>query len=619
MKILKIRSLRARLFISFVIIIIIISGASCGLIFYLVQHDIILRSQEQARTYLETVDQFFRDEINKLRTVFLMLKLPVDTPELKQHLGLDYFFVKTDETYSPSPFVRLAMAGTPAGGFRIMKRDELLSYGEGLLRKSAIEIKDPPGGDTAAQTKLESAMVLEYAFLLPGGKPHQRKVLYGGYIINRDFSLIDQLHKLVFENKLYDGKPIGTITVFLHDIRIATNVLTDSGRRAIGTRVSGVVNDTVLVKGQTWIDRAFVVTDWYRTAYKPIKDYNGNTIGILYVGILERPFVDMIIRVYAFALVIFAGVIGIGMVLTIVLSRMIFKPLKAMLDATSGIARGDYTETVRLHSPMKEFDVFNSAFKRMARELNKREQRLKFSGEKLVSLNKSYLDLIGFVSHELKGILASTILNAYTVRDGFLGMVNFKQRRALDSITRNLDYLAETVKNFLSLSRIEKGELIFQKTECRLKEDVFDPVVETYEKAAAEKGIHFVNGITPETALCSDRDLLFIVVNNLIGNAVKYGRDNGTIMLSSYETNGKITAEIFNEGDPLSPDDIGRLFGKFIRLESARKRHIKGTGLGLFITKEIVEKHGGKIWCESRENGNSFIFTLERGEYAHSA
>ena len=114
------------------------------------------------------------------------------------------------------------------------------------------------------------------------------------------------------------------------------------------------------------------------------------------------------------------------------------------------------------------------AFNAMALGLKEREESLRVSNEKLADSNKSYIDLIGFVAHELKGILASAVMNAYAVRDGYLGMVNFKQRKAMDSVTRNLDYLDATVKKFLNLGRIERGELAVNKTGLNLKKDVFD-------------------------------------------------------------------------------------------------------------------------------------------------
>ena len=245
--------------------------------------------------------------------------------------------------------------------------------------------------------------------------------------------------------------------------------------------------------------------------------------------------------------------------------------------------------------------------------LKEKERGFEEGNDKLKELNKSYLDLIGFVAHELKGILASTILNAYTVRDGFLGLINFKQRKALDSITRNLDYLESTVKNFLNLSRIEKGEIKVSKIDLLLKEDVFSPSVDAFSKQASEKDMEIIDNINPGIKLKGDADLLAIVANNFIGNAIKYGSKDGKIILTSSIQESKIEVEVYNDGIPIKEEDIGKLFKKFSRLESQQKRKVRGTGLGLFVTKDIVEKHGGNVRVQPGENGNSFIFTLERG------
>ena len=129
------------------------------------------------------------------------------------------------------------------------------------------------------------------------------------------------------------------------------------------------------------------------------------------------------------------------------------------------------------------------AFNAMALGLKEREESLRVSNEKLAASNKSYIDLIGFVAHELKGILASAVMNAYAVRDGYLGLVNFKQRKAMDSVTRNLDYLDATVKKFLNLGRIERGELAVNKTSLNLKKDVFDVSINSLAPMAVKKGL----------------------------------------------------------------------------------------------------------------------------------
>lgn len=217
------------------------------------------------------------------------------------------------------------------------------------------------------------------------------------------------------------------------------------------------------------------------------------------------------------------------------------------------------------------------------------------------------------MSHELKGVLASTIVNAYSVRDGFWGTVNSKQRKVLDAVTKNLDYLAGTVRNFLDLSRIEKGELKLNKIAVRLREDVFDASLETFAKKIDEKRMEIINNIQPNMRIKCDIDLFFIVVNNLVGNAVKYGFDKGKVVLNSKDLGNKVEIEVYNDSMPIVEEEKARLFKRFSRLNTADKKKVKGTGLGLFITKEIITKHGGDIWVEPRENGNSFILQIGKG------
>jgi len=119
-----------------------------------------------------------------------------------------------------------------------------------------------------------------------------------------------------------------------------------------------------------------------------------------------------------------------------------------------------------------------------------------------------------------------------------------------------------------------------------------------------------VNNIDVAIKVQGDPDLLLIVANNLVGNAVKYGLDRGRIVLSSEDRGQKIRITVYNDSRPISEEDKTKLFRKFSRLRAAEGRRVKGTGLGLFVTKEIVAKHGGDIWVEPKDDGNSFIFEL---------
>lgn len=238
------------------------------------------------------------------------------------------------------------------------------------------------------------------------------------------------------------------------------------------------------------------------------------------------------------------------------------------------------------------------------------------STEKSAALNESYPDVIDLVCHELKGILVSTSANVYSVREGLFGVINPRQRKALDLVIRNLNYLAVTVEKFLNLSRIEKGELTLKRTEVCLREDVFDSSLEIFAEMATQKGMEVVNNIQSQMRVNCDADLMLLVANNLVSNAIKYGLDKGNIVLSSKDLGDKVQIEIYNDSRPIKGEEKAKLFKKFSRLCFPENNRVKGTGLGLFITRGIITKHGGNIWVKPREHGNSFIFQIEKDRKA---
>jgi signal transduction histidine kinase len=455
-------------------------------------------------------------------------------------------------------------------------------------------------------------MAKEYAVPVLDRDGAVQAVLYGGRIINRDYTFVDRIREMVYGGDLYNSKPVGTVTIFQNDVRISTNVVDEVGHRAIGTRVSAQVYKKVVEEGQIWHDRAFVVTDWYKTAYEPIRSINSEIIGILYVGTLEAPFNDIATRVLWSFLEIVGGVMVLGVIFSLILAGSISRPLTEVVRGTECLASGDWGYQVNMNTPIRETNSLAEAFNAMAVGLKEREESLRVSNEKLVASNKSYIDLIGFVAHELKGILASAVMNAYAVRDGYLGMVNFKQRKALDSVTRNLDYLDATVKKFLNLGRVERGELSVHKTDLSLKKDVFDISISSLAAISVRKKLKVINEIDPELRVQADSDLLQIVANNLVGNAIKYSPDTGQIRVTAAPVNGKIEVDVYNDSTPISDEQRARLFQKFSRLDSPETKKVKGTGLGLYITKQIIERHGGSIRVEPREHGNSFVFQIER-------
>jgi two-component system NtrC family sensor kinase len=640
----KTRSLRTRILLSFFSVILVFAVSAAIFEYYVIKNDIIKKNQDQVRNDLNSAREIYREEVERTRDVirFTALRffikdavpsgqldtLQKELESIRKAESLDVLTLTDSKgkviVRSRNPSVpgddkapdqlvgRVLLDRQVIAGTVIVGKEELMKEGPDLAERAHMKLIHTLRAKKTLKTEETSGMMIKAAAPVLGQDGELLGVLYGGNLINRNYRIVDKIKEIVFEAVKYRGKEIGTATIFQQDLRVSTNVKAKDGSRAIGTRVSQEVYERVLVKGQPWLDRAYVVTDWYKTAYEPIRDINGKIIGILYIGILEQPFVDKARNIFLVFLAIFILAAVMAGLLASALAGDMSRLLKHMLKATHNLSKGDLGNKVDMVTGITELDVLVSSFNEMSSQLRDRESRLKITNEKLAELNRTYLDLVGFVSHELKGVLGTAIMNAASVRDGFFGEVNLQQKDALTSATRSLKYLVETVKKFLDLSRIEKGELQLNRTELCVREDVFDNCVEAFQAEAAEKNMHIDNHIEPDIKVNCDLDLLRIVANNLVGNAIKYGLDGGKVSLQSGDLGDKVQIEVYNDSRPIKAEEKERLFKKFSRLDIPEKKKVKGTGLGLFITREIVVQHGGDIWVEPRENGNSFIFNINK-------
>jgi len=173
----------------------------------------------------------------------------------------------------------LAAAGIPllsaASGFLLIPRQLIASHALASFRASSIVY---PG---------------ERAMCLFSASPGPRGWAFCAIMLNGNDSIVGSIQEILFGSELYGNKPFGTVTIFQGSTRVATTVIGPSGEVAVGTEVSEEVRGRVLDKGETWLQRAYVVDDWYLSAYEPIQDPRSRTIGILYVGVLERKYIDI--------------------------------------------------------------------------------------------------------------------------------------------------------------------------------------------------------------------------------------------------------------------------------------------------------------------------------------
>ena len=612
--------------------------------YFVIENNIIERAQHKVRNDLNSAREIYQQEVGRIRDVvrltaerfFLtegafqndLLSIAQELERILTSESLDILTLTDasgkvivrsrnplaagDNTVDDTLVARVLDKSEIVAGTVIVPREELLKESGELTRQAHLKFISTPKAKSRNETEETSGMMIKAAAPISGTDGKIKGVLYGGRLLNRDYRIVDKIKQTVYRAERYKGKDVGTATIFQGDLRISTNVMTEDGARAIGTRVSAEVNEKVLVKGLPWVARAFVVNDWYKTAYEPIRDIDGKTVGMLYVGTLEKPFVDMARNILLVYLSIVAAAMLLAGFLGYVLAGAIVRPIRRMAEATKQLSSGNLGYTVEKETGTAELDTLAASFNEMSEQLREREDKLRTVNEQLAALNKTYLDLVGFVSHELKGIIATIMMNVTLVRDEYVGSVNEKQKNALNAARRSLDYLAETVRKFLDLSRIEKGEMEISKTCVLLLEDIFAPCLETFASEIGSRQMDVSNNIAQRIELQGDPDLLRIVANNLIGNAVKYGVDKGNITLNSENSGQKIRVEVYNDSQPITEDQKKRLFRRFSRLGGEQGKKVKGTGLGLFVTKEIVQKHGGRIWVEPRENGNSFIFEIEK-------
>jgi signal transduction histidine kinase len=317
----------------------------------------------------------------------------------------------------------------------------------------------------------------------------------------------------------------------------------------------------------------------------------------------------------------FIGPLLIGIVLAVglslLLAEMIAKPVKALEVASQKLAEGDLDyrpPRVRRTSP--EIVRLNSSFRKMSETISERDSKLREqnieleeANVRLTQLNNAYMDMLGFVSHELKNPLNSMIFGAQSLRDGHMGPLTDQQTKIIGTVLRNAEYLEEMIAHYLDLSRIEKGELEINKQTLNLADDLIAPSVSQMQNQIDAARMVIRTALDEEIRVSADRTLMREVIDNLISNAVKYGREGGVIEVTARREGDEALVSVWNEGEGIRPENMDRLFGKFVRLREPSSQHRKGTGLGLFIAKRIVEDHGGRIWAES-EPGACVRFSI---------
>lgn len=155
------------------------------------------------------------------------------------------------------------------------------------------------------------------------------------------------------------------------------------------------------------------------------------------------------------------------------------------------------------------------------------------------------------------------------------------------------------IRDYLDLSRAERGELVVRRARIDLRRDVVEPAVSLNRSLLLSREIEIEESCPEGLALDADPELLRILLGNLLSNAAKYGRAGGRARLEASAAGGELAVTVWNQGPGFTSEEREALFRKFSRIRNAATRDKRGSGLGLYLCKEIVELHGGRIWAES--------------------
>ena len=556
--------------------------------------------------------------------------------EARRSLGLDFLYL-TDGTTGPEglhpadwPVVQDALdAGQWASVVDIMDQETLTALDLGLGQQAAIQLVPTRAAVPTDRTVEDRGMVIHSAapVILPDGRPG---ALVGGLLLNRNLDFIDTINNLVYRDQSLPDGSQGTATLFLDDVRVSTNVRLFEGVRALGTRVSAEVRARVLEEGRTWLDRAFVVNDWYISAYEPITDSFGKRVGMLYVGFLETPFREAKTRSALTIGLIFLAIAGLSIPIFLRWAGRIFGPLESMTKTIARVEDGDLTarngptgdsgEIAQVAGHLDDLldqvqerdkqlrDWAESLERKVAdrtQDLQEANRKLEDTTEQLIMSEKlaTVGEITASVAHEINNPVAVIQGNLDVARTLLAEAEAEKVKTEFNLIDDQVYRIGAIVSKLLQFARPEEysGEdaLICPADvvqDCRVL------TAHQTEKA----GVEVTTDLQSPRQVTMSRTELQQVIVNLIINAVHAMPGGGQLGISVSDSGDAVTIEVTDTGRGIPADVLKRIFDPFFTTKQA-----EGTGLGLSISQRLVGRAGGEISATSTVGqGSRFTINL---------
>ena len=550
--------------------------------------------------------------------------VPVD---LAGQAALDFFRTlpaggpdaRTDACLADPSFRSLidaASASRRAVATELLSPECLAGLDPSLPARARIDTTPGPGAP---------AGVITSGLALVAAAPVQRDgrragTAYGGILLNRRTDLVDHVKLLVYGDAKYRNREIGSASIFIGDVRVATSARTTANDRAIGTRAAGNVTDAVLTGGHRWNGRAWVVDDWCIAAYEPLRNHAGQIIGMLYVGMLEAPILAVRTRMMLTFLVVCAFGLAVVFAITYLITRRTISPLEEMVAATKKIAAGDLAVRVSVSS-LDEIGDLAGSFNDMLSSLEAMKSELEEWGhtledkvkdrtdqlvavqaqmavsEKLASIGRLAAGVAHSINNPLGGILSLSMLAAEECKDPAL-------RGDLDTIARQAMRCREIVKGLLEFSH--QSDARVTRTDVNA---IVDGAVQLLQRQAVFHNVTIVRRFEDRLPpVLVNPGQLQDAVTNLVVNAVDAMEAGGTLTVETASTGrpAEVLVRVSDTGCGIPEKHMPLLFEPFF----TTKKVGKGTGLGLAIVHGVVTRAGGSVEVQTSPSGTTFTIHL---------
>lgn len=554
--------------------------------------------------------------------------------EQREKLELDFLYITNGEDspegFSPAnwPVIATALDGRWRSAVDILRPAELELLAPGLTEKAAITLVETRAAVPTDRTVEDRGMIIHSAapIRLSDG---QTGALVGGRLLNRNLDFIDTINALVYrEQSLPDGSQ-GTATLFLDDVRVSTNVRLFENVRALGTRVSAAVRKRVLGDGQVWLDRAFVVNDWYISAYEPIVDSHGARVGMLYVGFLEAPFRAAKVNSVLTITLLFLLITILSVPLFLRWAGHIFRPLEKMTQTIAKVEAGDmnarnlpagdsgeiaqvasHLDTLldRIQERDRQLREWAESLEQKVDErthdLSEANRKLEETTEQLIMSEKlaAVGEITASVAHEINNPIAVIQGNLEVAR----GLLN-EEADKVSTEFRLIDDQVYRISAIVSkLLQFAKPEEFSGATNVISPADVVrDCLVLTRHQIEAA-GVSIVTHLDSDLQVRISRTELQQVLVNLILNGIQAMPQGGTLTIRVRDAQGNVAIDVQDTGHGIPADVLKRIFDPFYTTKQA-----EGTGLGLSISQKLVTRAGGTLGVQSKPGaGSVFLITL---------